>query len=1273
MILLVLGPRLSGPTLILFTVAIIVSAYVGGPGPGLASTLTAFVLASYFLLPPLHDFAIASNAERWQQAILVFAGVLISLICGSLRRSRIRATLALQALEHAQAGQSQLAAIVESSDDAIIGKDLQGVITSWNKGAVRIFGFTAEEITGRPISQLIPLGRQSEELEIIANIRQGKRIESFETLRCHKDGSLLQVSASASPIRDQQLNIVGVSAVYRHIGAHRRHELEMARVHRLYATLSEVNQAIVWTPSREELFSKVCNSLVRTAGFHMAWVGVLDPEIGGLVCAAQCGDDTGVLANARLAIRDTPEAHGPTATAFREGRAIICNDFATDTHVGDWRMVAQSLEIRDAAAIPVRLDDKVCGVVSVYSRETDSFHEREAALLAEVGVDVSFALGNMAARERRLQSERALQEHEETLRIITENARIGLTMVDDQLRYRFANRAYGEYLGIGPQVVGRGVMELSGSAEGDELESGLREAFAGQRGVSELSRGSGEHQRHFIVNYEPIVAQAGISRAIAVVTDVTTRKLAEKKLQLLQSAVMQSRESILITDASLDRPGPRIEFVNPAFTSMTGYSAHEAIGQSPRMLQGSDTDSRVMERLRSALAKGVVFEGEAQNYKKDGSAFTNEWQVTPIRETSGVVTHFLAIQRDITERKVAEDRLRFLTRVHAMFSGIAMLMMREHDRDTLYSEACRIAVETGGFKMAVLSFKASADDEIAPRASAGQSAELLRAITLLKEDAQASVTSMTARALSSRLPVISNDAIEGCPEVLRSVYAASGVRSVAVFPLLIQDEAAGSMALFSADREFFHKEEVTLLGNLTGDIAFALDALDKAERLERAAFYDPLTGQANRRLFMDRLQQSLRSHAALASGMALLIVDLERFKNVNESLGRAAGDALLLQTSDWLVARIGASGNMARVGANQFAVALPDLAGDAEVIRWIEEALEAFQVHAFRTSSGDVSLSARVGIAMSPEDGTDAEVLFGRAEAALAKAKGAGDRYLLFSRQMTESIVGRLSLEHRLRLALVKDEFVLHYQPKFSLATGKLTGAEALLRWQPADCEQVPPAKFIHLLEETGTIIEVGNWVIQKALEDHARWRLQGLPVVRIAVNASALQLRHRTFVDGIRAAIGPDNLPCDALELEITESVIMKDVDFAIERLNALRELGICIAIDDFGTGFSSLSYLARLPLDTLKIDRAFVSEMVASQTGRALVSTIIRLAEALGLKTVAEGVETLSQRDLLATLRCQELQGFLLGRPCTAEQFESRYLVPGFVTGDGTATPGS
>jgi len=261
---------------------------------------------------------------------------------------------------------------------------------------------------------------------------------------------------------------------------------------------------------------------------------------------------------------------------------------------------------------------------------------------------------------------------------------------------------------------------------------------------------------------------------------------------------------------------------------------------------------------------------------------------------------------------------------------------------------------------------------------------------------------------------------------------------------------------------------------------------------------------------------------------------------------------------------------------------------------------------------------------------------------------------------MTEMVAGKLTLENQLRQALDKGEFVLHYQPKVNLASGKLTSAEALIRWNDPRTGLVLPGRFIPILEETGLIHEVGRWALRQAIEDYLRWRSAGLAAVRIAVNVSPLQLRHRGFIAEIRQAIGIDAHAAAGLELELTESLIMEDVKHSIASLQAIRAMGVSIAIDDFGTGFSSLSYLAKLPVDTLKIDRSFVIDMTGAPEGLALVSTIISLTHSLKLKVVAEGVETEEQSRLLRLLNCDEMQGFLFSKPVPGEIFETRYLAP-------------
>jgi EAL domain-containing protein (putative c-di-GMP-specific phosphodiesterase class I) len=349
------------------------------------------------------------------------------------------------------------------------------------------------------------------------------------------------------------------------------------------------------------------------------------------------------------------------------------------------------------------------------------------------------------------------------------------------------------------------------------------------------------------------------------------------------------------------------------------------------------------------------------------------------------------------------------------------------------------------------------------------------------------------------------------------------------------------------------------------------------------------------------------------------------------------------------------------VGADQFAVLLPEVRQDGDAARLLEKSMAVFRDHPFHLEDGGYRVAAKFGVALFPQDGKDADTLFRNAEAALKKAKAGGDRYLFYTQRMTEAVAGKLTLENQLRQAIDREEFVLHYQPKVSFANGKLASVEALIRWNDPRTGQVPPGRFVPVLEETGLIYEAGRWALRKALEDYLRWRAAGLPAVRVAVNVSALQLRSRDFIAEIEQAIAVDVHAAAGLEIEITESLIMSDVKHGIATLQAIRAMGVTVAIDDFGTGFSSLSYLAKLPVDALKIDRSFVVDMPFSSQGQALVSTIVTLAHSLKLMAVAEGVETAEQSRLLRLLACDQMQGYLVSKPLPAELFEARFLAPG------------
>jgi diguanylate cyclase (GGDEF)-like protein len=517
---------------------------------------------------------------------------------------------------------------------------------------------------------------------------------------------------------------------------------------------------------------------------------------------------------------------------------------------------------------------------------------------------------------------------------------------------------------------------------------------------------------------------------------------------------------------------------------------------------------------------------------------------------------------------------------------------------------------------------------------------------------------LAARAIRGRAAVVANDVQHDESLIFGKMHAQSGVRSLAVFPLIVADNPIGVLALYTSKPEFFDAAGLALLTELAGNVAFAVDHLERQERLDRLSYYDTLTGLANRRSFLERVTQYMLSAADEGHKMAVFLIDLERFKKLNDSLGRSAGDALLKQVAEWLAQNAENVNLVARLDADHFAVVLPKVMYEANVARVLEKTIAAFMKHEFSLNNSVYRMAAKIGVAVFPDDGTDADALFNNAEAALKKAKASRDRYLFYAQKMTETVALSLGIENRLRRALEREEFVLHYQPKVSIVSGRLTGAEALIRWNDPVSGLTLPGRFIPILEETGLIHDVGRWALRKAIEDYQRWRNNGLPAVRIAVNVSPLQLRNQNFVAEIEQAISVAADAAAGLQLEVTESVIMQDVNRSIGSLLAIRALGVTIAIDDFGTGFSSLNYLAKLPVDTLKIDRSFVVEMASATDGLTLVSVIINLAHALKLNAVAEGVETDEQLLQLRSLGCDEMQGYLFGEPVPVESFEQKYM---------------
>ncbi len=438
------------------------------------------------------------------------------------------------------------------------------------------------------------------------------------------------------------------------------------------------------------------------------------------------------------------------------------------------------------------------------------------------------------------------------------------------------------------------------------------------------------------------------------------------------------------------------------------------------------------------------------------------------------------------------------------------------------------------------------------------------------------------------------------------------------------------------------------------DITARKEHAAQSARLDFLAHHDTLTGLPNRTF----LQKLAESQLALArehkSALALAIIDVGRLRLVNETLGRQGGDDLLKEIATRLGDALRPGDALARHDSASFVVLLNSSAQGTEIANWLERIVAPALSEPFPIGDTLLRMAFKTGIAVFPADGQTAEELMAHAESALKKAKEDTSAYVFYDSSVNSKVAERLLLESKLRSALARQEFVLYYQPKVELRTGKVVGLEALIRWQDPDRGLVPPGVFIPILEQTGMIFAVGRWVLETAAGQYMQWRALGFTVPRIAVNVSAMQLSHRDFLLFLSEALSEHPTATEGLDLEITESVLLDDLDGNISKLMAARERGFRIAMDDFGTGYSSLGCLSRLPLDVLKIDRSFVEAMVDDPQQMSIVTTIISLAHSMELEVVAEGVETAVQAQLLRLLRCDEIQGYLVAAPLPAGEVE-------------------
>ena len=718
-------------------------------------------------------------------------------------------------------------------------------------------------------------------------------------------------------------------------------------------------------------------------------------------------------------------------------------------------------------------------------------------------------------------------------------------------------------------------------------------------------------------------------------------------------------ESILasVQDVLWSRaPDDRLLHIAPFVEEICGYSREDLYAQAGLWRELIHPDDRQhVARAWSQLHERGVFDVEYRIVRRDGKV---RWihDRAHLVCASGIPQRIDGVARDITDRMVGRQRLARLSRIREITGRVNAALVRIRERKPLFEEICRISVEGGGLTRVRVWLPDAAGAVLHVVASSESPGD--EAYGSNFQDSMrlgcGDHPQMVEHAWNRSRPQIANDVrrdlwVEYGDRLLQSV-----TRAVGAFPLTIGGKAVGVLVWQSTEVDFFDEEEIGLVEELASNIAFAMEMIDKSERLNFLAYYDSVTGLPNRTLFIERLQQAIDTARREGGEVAVGLVDIERFKVLNDMLGQDKGDHLLKLLGDRLKHSFD-PGSLAHIWADQFGFFLPWKEGRESAAQLVAQEVAHALSAPFAIDGRLLHLNERIGIAVYPNDGVDAGELFRNSEAALKKAKAGRERTAYFAPEINTRMSERMQLENRLRRAVERREFVLHLQPKVDMTSRRIVGAEALIRWNDPEKGLVFPGAFIDALEETRLILDVGRWALQEGARMYRGLREQGLPAVRIAVNVSAIQLQQPDFVEVVRATLGGDPNEDCGVDLEFTESQIMEDIESCVQKLTAIRAFGLQLSLDDFGTGYSSLSYLSRLPLDFLKVDGSFVRGMVNSQADTSIVSAVISLAQSMRLKVVAECVETEEQARLLQLLRCDQMQGFLISRAVPLDQFEA------------------
>jgi len=1085
-------------------------------------------------------------------------------------------------------------AALQAALDAVVVMDQHGMVVEINGAAEQMFGYAAAEAVGRQLAELIiPHALRERHTQGLARF--------LATGRAQVIGQRLEMSAlrrggEEFPV---ELAIAEISEPggRRLFAGYVRDLTELRRDEALRANQGRALEMIAAGAPLTGTLEAIVRAIEEAAPEVFASILLLDADGLHLRHGAK-----GRLPEAYWKVIDG-EPIGPRAgscgTAMHRGEQVIVQDIAADPLWADYRAVAAAHGLRACWSTPI-LDPqrRVLGSFAIYLREPARPGARHRRLIEMATHTAAVAILKSHDDAQRAALHRQLRDSEATFRSIFESAAIGMTLTDSTGRLLRCNPSLARMLGYAEEdLVGR---EFSSFTHPDDIEpnAGLfKSLVAGEIDHFQLEKRYLRRDGSVIwvsLSVSAPRAQPGGDRfSIGMMEDITARKRAEADLRESEQRHRGILEGMTVGFLAIDHHW-RITYANAR--------AAEIIGRPPEAFVGRLFAEAFPEAVGSPFEKDyarVMRERVTLQIEHIFEPWNRWFEVRVDPTPEGIAIFF----RDVTERKRNDEALqRFRAAMEA--SGDAILLVNR--ANLRYVDVNQTLCDLVGYTRDEVLGMTPMDLFSADRATIERDYD---AIIADNNAAASRVEGEYRRKDGQRIPIESR-------------------------------------------RRALHTKDGWIIVGTARDISERKRA---EKRIEHLATHDGLTGLPNRTLIHESITRAIAHVRRTREQIALLYLDLDRFKVINDGYGHAFGDAVLRAAAERLASLVRESDTVARLGGDEFLILLGTLGKAADGYVVAQKIIDNLE-RPLLVQDREIHLSSSIGVSVFPQDGQTAETLIGNADVAMYRAKDlGGNTYQFFTSEMSDETQRRVDMENRLRGAAAEGQLHLAYQPKVDLASGRITGCEALLRWSHPELGAVSPARFIPVAEDSGLIVPIGDWVLRTACSQGKAWTDAGLPPVCIAVNISARQFLQQDVVAWVLKTLQDTGLAPAQLELELTESLIARDVDKVIDTINRLKTAGVKLSIDDFGTGYSSLSYLKRFRVDYLKIDQSFVRNMLNDADDAAISQAVISLAHSLGLKVIAEGVETAEHCEMLRRFRCDDIQGYYFSRPVPAGEMEA------------------